>query len=80
MAAEGFGGRPTTSRGRRHRMQWARRRLRLWDALTRIAAGAGLELGAHAARRGAAETGADLYRRVGISDSAQRWSNTNRRR
>ena len=52
MAAEGFGGRPTTSRGRRHRMQWARRRLRLWDALTRIAAGAGLELGAHAARRG----------------------------
>jgi ribosomal protein S18 acetylase RimI-like enzyme len=44
------------------------RRRRLGDALTRMAARAGFELGARAAWLGASEMGADLYRRIGFSD------------
>jgi ribosomal protein S18 acetylase RimI-like enzyme len=44
------------------------RRRGLGDALTRMAARAGFELGAHAAWLGASEMGADLYRRIGFSD------------
>jgi ribosomal protein S18 acetylase RimI-like enzyme len=44
------------------------RRRGLGDALTRIAARAGFELGARAAWLGASEMGADLYRRIGFSD------------
>ena len=43
------------------------RRRGLGDALTRDAARAGFELGAHAAWLGASEMGADLYRRIGFS-------------
>jgi ribosomal protein S18 acetylase RimI-like enzyme len=44
------------------------RRRGLGDALTRVAARAGFELGARAAWLGASEMGADLYRRIGFSD------------
>ena len=44
------------------------RRRGLGDALTRIAARAGFELGAHAAWLGASEMGAGLYRRIGFHD------------
>ena len=44
------------------------RRRGLGDALTRMAARAGFELGARAAWLGASEMGADLYRRIGFSD------------
>lgn len=44
------------------------RRRGLGDALTRIAARAGFELGARAAWLGASEMGAELYRRIGFSD------------
>jgi ribosomal protein S18 acetylase RimI-like enzyme len=48
------------------------RRRGLGDALTRIAARAGFELGARAAWLGASEMGADLYRRIGFSDLGTR--------
>jgi ribosomal protein S18 acetylase RimI-like enzyme len=44
------------------------RRRGLGDALTRMAARAGFDLGARAAWLGASEMGADLYRRIGFSD------------
>jgi ribosomal protein S18 acetylase RimI-like enzyme len=44
------------------------RRRGLGDALTRVAACAGFELGARAAWLGASEMGAELYRRIGFSD------------
>jgi ribosomal protein S18 acetylase RimI-like enzyme len=44
------------------------RRRGLGDALTRMAARAGFELGAGAAWLGASEMGADLYRRIGFQD------------
>jgi ribosomal protein S18 acetylase RimI-like enzyme len=44
------------------------RRRGLGDALTRMAARAGFELGAEAAWLGASEMGAGLYRRVGFRD------------
>jgi ribosomal protein S18 acetylase RimI-like enzyme len=44
------------------------RRRGLGDALTRMAARAGFELGARAAWLGASEMGAGLYRRIGFSD------------
>lgn len=44
------------------------RRRGLGDALTRMAARAGFEMGARAAWLGASEMGADLYRRIGFSD------------
>jgi ribosomal protein S18 acetylase RimI-like enzyme len=44
------------------------RRRGLGDALTRIAARSGFDLGARAAWLGASEMGADLYRRIGFSD------------
>ena len=44
------------------------RRRGLGDALTRIAARAGFELGAKAAWLGASEMGAGLYRRIGFED------------
>jgi ribosomal protein S18 acetylase RimI-like enzyme len=44
------------------------RRRGLGDALTRMAARAGFELGARAAWLGASEMGADLYRRIGFAD------------
>jgi ribosomal protein S18 acetylase RimI-like enzyme len=44
------------------------RRRGLGDALTRLAARAGFELGAHAAWLGASEMGAGLYRRIGFED------------
>jgi ribosomal protein S18 acetylase RimI-like enzyme len=44
------------------------RRRGLGDALTRRAARAGFELGAHAAWLGASEMGAALYRRIGFRD------------
>ena len=44
------------------------RRRGLGDALTRVAARAGFELGARAAWLGASDMGADLYRRIGFSD------------
>ena len=44
------------------------RRRGLGDALTRMAARAGFELGAHAAWLGASEMGAGLYRRIGFQD------------
>jgi ribosomal protein S18 acetylase RimI-like enzyme len=44
------------------------RRRGLGDALARMAARAGFELGARAAWLGASEMGADLYRRIGFSD------------
>jgi ribosomal protein S18 acetylase RimI-like enzyme len=44
------------------------RRRGLGDALTRIAARAGFELGARAAWLGASEMGADLYRRIGFTE------------
>jgi ribosomal protein S18 acetylase RimI-like enzyme len=44
------------------------RRRGLGDALTRIAARAGFELGAGAAWLGASEMGAGLYRRIGFQD------------
>jgi ribosomal protein S18 acetylase RimI-like enzyme len=44
------------------------RRRGLGDALTRIAARAGFELGGRAAWLGASEMGADIYRRIGFSD------------
>ena len=57
-------------RGRRllRRDGRAARRRGLGDALTRMAARAGFELGARAAWLGASEMGADLYRRIGFSD------------
>lgn len=42
------------------------RRRGLGDALTRIAARAGFDMGAHAAWLGASEMGASLYRRIGF--------------
>jgi ribosomal protein S18 acetylase RimI-like enzyme len=48
-------------------VQSARRR-GLGDALTRMAARAGFDLGARAAWLGASEMGAELYRRIGFSD------------
>jgi ribosomal protein S18 acetylase RimI-like enzyme len=42
------------------------RRRGLGDALTRLAARAGFEMGAHAAWLGASEMGAGLYRRIGF--------------
>jgi len=44
------------------------RRRGLGDALTRMAARAGFEMGAEAAWLGASEMGADLYRRIGFRD------------
>jgi ribosomal protein S18 acetylase RimI-like enzyme len=44
------------------------RRRGLGDALTRMAARAGFELGAQAAWLGASEMGAGLYRRIGFRD------------
>jgi ribosomal protein S18 acetylase RimI-like enzyme len=44
------------------------RRRGLGDALTRMAARAGFELGAAAAWLGASEMGAALYRRIGFED------------
>ena len=44
------------------------RRRGLGDALTRMAARAGFELGAAAAWLGASEMGAALYRRIGFQD------------
>lgn len=44
------------------------RRRGLGDALTRMAARAGFEMGARAAWLGASEMGASLYRRIGFSD------------
>ena len=44
------------------------RRRGLGDALTRMAARAGLEMGAEAAWLGASEMGAGLYRRIGFED------------
>jgi ribosomal protein S18 acetylase RimI-like enzyme len=44
------------------------RRRGLGDALTRTAARAGFEMGAHAAWLGASEMGAGLYRRIGFQD------------
>lgn len=44
------------------------RRRGLGDALTRLAAGAGFELGARAAWLGASEMGAGLYRRIGFTE------------
>jgi ribosomal protein S18 acetylase RimI-like enzyme len=44
------------------------RRPGLGDALTRMAARGGFELGARAAWLGASEMGAGLYRRIGFSD------------
>jgi ribosomal protein S18 acetylase RimI-like enzyme len=44
------------------------RRLGLGDALTRLAARAGFEMGAQAAWLGASEMGAGLYRRIGFED------------
>ena len=44
------------------------RRRGLGDALTRVAARAGFQLGARVAWLGASEMGADLYRRIGFSD------------
>jgi ribosomal protein S18 acetylase RimI-like enzyme len=44
------------------------RRRGLGDALTRMAARAGFEMGAEAAWLGASEMGADLYRRIGFQD------------
>jgi ribosomal protein S18 acetylase RimI-like enzyme len=44
------------------------RRRGLGDALTRVAARAGFQLGARAAWLGASKMGADLYRRIGFSD------------
>jgi ribosomal protein S18 acetylase RimI-like enzyme len=44
------------------------RRRGLGDALTRMAARAGFELGAHAAWLGASDMGAGLYRRIGFAD------------
>jgi len=44
------------------------RRRGLGDALTRMSARAGFELGARAAWLGASEMGAELYRRIGFSD------------
>lgn len=44
------------------------RRRGLGDALTRVATGAGFEMGADAAWLGASEMGAGLYRRIGFED------------
>jgi ribosomal protein S18 acetylase RimI-like enzyme len=44
------------------------RRRGLGDALTRMAARSGFEMGAQAAWLGASEMGADLYRRIGFQD------------
>ncbi|MHB8234095.1 MAG: GNAT family N-acetyltransferase [Solirubrobacteraceae bacterium] len=44
------------------------RRRGLGDALTRMAARTGFDLGARAAWLGASEMGADLYRRIGFAD------------
>jgi ribosomal protein S18 acetylase RimI-like enzyme len=44
------------------------RRRGLGDALTRLAAGTGFEMGAGAAWLGASEMGAGLYRRIGFED------------
>jgi len=44
------------------------RRRGLGDALTRMAARTGFEMGAGAARLGASEMGAGLYRRIGFED------------
>ena len=44
------------------------RRRGLGDALTRVAARAGFQLGARVAWLGASEMGADLYRRIGFAD------------
>jgi ribosomal protein S18 acetylase RimI-like enzyme len=44
------------------------RRRGLGDALTRMAARTGFEMGADAAWLGASEVGADLYRRIGFQD------------
>ena len=48
-------------------VQRARRR-GLGDALTRIAACSGFDMGARAAWLGASEMGASLYRRIGFAD------------